>query len=59
MKRIFVRLPKELDQRLAVCAERSGKPKALIAREAILANLDALEARYGRDATPMERKQRN
>lgn len=54
MKRHFFRLPEELEKRLAVCAERSGKSKALIAREAIVANLDALEAKYGRDATPMK-----
>ncbi len=46
---LAVRLPPEVEQRLAQLAERTGRTKSFYAREAILRHLADLEARYSQD----------
>ncbi len=46
---LAVRLPPEVEQRLAQLAEGTGRTKSFYAREAILLYLADLEARYSQD----------
>lgn len=41
-----IRLPKEIELRLAALAERTGRTKSYYAREAILAHLEDMEDAY-------------
>lgn len=43
---LALRLPPEIDARLAELAKRTGRSKSFYAREAILAHLDELEDLY-------------
>ncbi|MHB1378962.1 MAG: type II toxin-antitoxin system RelB family antitoxin, partial [Desulfurivibrionaceae bacterium] len=43
---LALRLPEEIERRLAALAKRSGRSKSFYAREAILEHLDDLEAAY-------------
>ena len=43
---LALRLPNEIERRLAALAKRTGRSKSFYAREAILENLDDLEAEY-------------
>jgi len=43
---LALRLPEEIERRLAALAKRTGRSKSFYAREAILEHLDALEAEY-------------
>jgi RHH-type rel operon transcriptional repressor/antitoxin RelB len=43
---LALRLPDEIDRRLAALAKRTGRSKSFYAREAILEHLDDLEAQY-------------
>ncbi len=42
----FIRLPEEIEQRLALLAEKTGRTKAFYIREAVLEHLDDLEDLY-------------
>ena len=43
---LALRLPEEIERRLAALAKRTGRSKSFYAREAILEHLDNLEAEY-------------
>lgn len=43
---LALRLPEEIERRLAALAKRTGRSKSFYAREAILEHLDGLEAEY-------------
>lgn len=43
---LAIRLPAEIEQRLADLAAKTGRTKTFYAREAILAHLEALEDAY-------------
>ena len=43
---LALRLPKDIEDRLAVLAERTGRTKSYYAREAILTHLEDLEDYY-------------
>ncbi|MEJ7795118.1 MAG: DUF6290 family protein [Nocardioides sp.] len=43
---LALRLPPEIEQRLAALADRTGRSKSFYAREAILEHLEDLEDRY-------------
>ena len=43
---LALRLPEEIERRLAALAKRTGRSKSFYAREAILEHLDDLEAEY-------------
>ena len=43
---LALRLPNEIERRLAALAKRTGRSKSFYAREAILEHLDDLEAEY-------------
>ncbi len=43
---LAIRLPQEIESRLADLAERTGRTKTYYAREAILEYLDEIEDRY-------------
>jgi RHH-type rel operon transcriptional repressor/antitoxin RelB len=43
---LALRLPDEIERRLAALAKRTGRSKSFYAREAILEHLDDLEAEY-------------
>lgn len=43
---LAIRLPAEIEARLAELAARTGRTKTFYAKEAILAHLDELEDRY-------------
>jgi RHH-type rel operon transcriptional repressor/antitoxin RelB len=43
---LAIRLPEEIERRLAELAERTGRTKTYYAREAILEYLDEIEDRY-------------
>ena len=43
---LALRLPNEIERRLAALAKRTGRSKSFYAREAILEHLDDLEAQY-------------
>jgi RHH-type rel operon transcriptional repressor/antitoxin RelB len=43
---LAIRLPADLEERLSVLAERTGRTKTFYAREAIEKHLDDLEDRY-------------
>jgi RHH-type rel operon transcriptional repressor/antitoxin RelB len=43
---LALRLPDEIERRLAALAKRTGRSKSFYAREAILEHLDDLEAQY-------------
>lgn len=43
---LALRLPEEIERRLAALAKRTGRSKSFYAREAILVHLDDLEAEY-------------
>ena len=43
---LALRLPEEIERRLAALAKRTGRSKSFYAREAILEHLDDLEAVY-------------
>ena len=43
---LAVRLPKEIEQRLATLAERTGRTKTYYVREAVLAHLEDMEDYY-------------
>ena len=48
---LTVRLPADLDKRLAAAARRLGRTKTSLARDAIIEQIDDLEARYLSDKT--------
>lgn len=48
---LAIRLPKEIELRLAELAKRTGRTKTFYAREAILEHLDDLEDLYLAEAT--------
>ncbi len=43
---LAIRLPKEIEHRLAELAEKTGRTKTFYAREAILKHLDEMEEKY-------------
>ena len=43
---LALRLPDDIERRLAALAKRTGRSKSFYAREAILEHLDDLEAEY-------------
>jgi len=43
---LAIRLPEEIEARLAYLAEKTGRTKTFYAREAILEHLDGLEDKY-------------
>ena len=43
---LALRLPEEIERRLAALAKRTGRTKSFYAREAILEHLDNLEAEF-------------
>ena len=45
---LAVRLPKDIENRLAELASQTGRTKTFYAKEAILAHLDDMEDRYPR-----------
>ena len=46
---LALRLPEEVETRLAALAERTGRSKSFYARQAIVTYLDALEEEYWED----------
>ncbi|MDR1635357.1 MAG: TraY domain-containing protein [Bifidobacteriaceae bacterium] len=49
---LLLRLPPEIDKRLAAIAARMGGKKSFYARQAIIAHIDELEELYWDDQTP-------
>jgi RHH-type transcriptional regulator, rel operon repressor / antitoxin RelB len=43
---LALRLPKDLEERLAFMAKRTGRTKSAFARQAIIDNIDALEDEF-------------
>ena len=43
---LAIRLPKEIEERLAALAAKTGRTKTFYAREAILEHLDEMEDKY-------------
>lgn len=43
---LAIRLPEDIEQRLALLASKTGRTKTFYAKEAILAHLDAIEDKY-------------
>ena len=43
---LAIRIPEEIEHRLAELAAKTGRTKAYVAREAILEHLDEMEAKY-------------